>query len=294
MTGSADPSRITRARVLLCAVCLLATLGCSTIRERIHLNKGVRLYKAQKYEAAIDEFQKILAFDGASWHANYMISISYLALYHPGSTHPKDVEYAEKAAASFKKLLAMDSPDAGTRDKVRAFYVNLLIGADKLDEAVAFFDELLAKEPNNLEYLSQAAQLYAKKGDADKALEYYQKRADADSANKEAWYTIGVVCWERSYRGSQVISNEERQKVIQRGFAAMEKALAIDPEYVPALSYVNLLYREQAKALVEVGDTQGAGNALLKADEYQKKSLAIMNRNRQSGGAAAAPAKAGA
>jgi len=277
------------------ALCLAAlvslSVGCSAIQERLHLSKGTKLYKAQKYEDAIGEFQKILEYRRDSWHANYMISVSYLALYHPGSLHEKDLEYADKAVASFERLLTLAAPDEATASKVRRFYVNLLMQADKLDKAIAFFEELLRKDENNPEFLSEIAQLYAKKNDFPKAAEYYQKRADADPTNKDAWYTIGVICWERSYRQGALISNAERAEVIQKGLAAMNKSLAIDPEYTSALAYTNLLFREQAKVLLEAGDAQAAGNALLKADEYQKKTLAIM---RSKAAAGATPAKTGA
>jgi len=283
-------------RKILALVCLAAFVavapGCSTIQERVHLSKGTKLYKAQKYEEAIGEFQQILKFKPDSWYANYMISVSYLALYHPGSTHEKDLEFAGKAVASFQKLLALPAPDAATLGKVRRFYINLLMQSDRLDQAIAFYEDLVRKEPNNLEYLAEIAQLYAKKNDFPKAMEYYQKRADADPTNKDAWYTIGVICWERSYRQGALISHAERERTIQDGLAAMDKSLAIDPEYTSALAYTNLLFREQAKVLLESGDTQGAGNALLKADEYQKKALAIMRR--RTGAASAPPAKTGA
>ncbi len=279
-----------RIALAVLGLLLVASLGCSTVGERVHLSKGTKLYKAQKYEDAIQEFQKIFDFKKDSWHANYMIAISYLALYHPGSQHPKDLEYADKAVAAFERLMQLPAPDDATRDKVRSFYVNLLMQSDKLDKAIGFYEGLLQKEPNNLDFLATTAQLYAKKGDFAKAIEYYEKRADTDPTNKDAWYTIGVACWERSYKGGLTVSNAERSELVRKGLAAIDKALGIDPEYTSALAYANLLYREQAKVLLETGDAQAAGNAILKADEYQKKALAIINKNR----GAPAPPKAGA
>lgn len=286
-------ARPEKSLVALCLVALIAaTAGCSTIRERVHLSRGTKLYKAQKYEGAIGEFRKILEFKRDSWHGNYMISVSYLALYHPGSVHEKDLEYADLAVASFEKLLALPAPDEATKSKVRRFYVNLLMQAEKLDKAIAFFEDLLRGDENNPELLAEIAQIYAKKNDFPKAAEYYQKRADADPTNKDAWYTIGVICWERSYKQGALISNAERSEVIQKGLAAMSKALTLDAEHTSALSYTNLLYREQAKTLLEVGDAQAAGGALLKADEYQKKAMAILRSKAATG--AAPHAKAGA
>jgi hypothetical protein len=43
---------------------------------------------------------------------------------------------------------------------------------------------------------------------------------------------------------------------------------------------MNLLWREKGKVLVDLNQVAEAGQAILKADEYQKKALAIMNRKR--------------
>jgi tetratricopeptide (TPR) repeat protein len=266
--------------------------GCSSLRERLALSAGNKLYKSQKYEEAIQEYQKILASSPDHWDGNYMIAVSYLALYHPGSTHDKDLEYANKAVAAFEKLMSLKMPDTATRDKVRGYYVGLLQQSDQMDKAAAFYDQLMAEDPNNLDLLAQAAQLAGKRGDFDKALELYQKRADIDPVNKEGWYTLGVLCWERSYKGGTLVSNQEREQIVTRGIASLGKALAIDPEYMSALAYTNLLYREKAKVLVENDDLAGAQAAIGKADEYQKMALAILNKNR--GAAAQAPPKPGA
>lgn len=280
-------------RVALSAVCLvlLVATGCSSLQERLALSAGNRLYKSQKYEEAVREYEKILKVNPDDWDGNYMVAVSYLALYHPGSTHAKDLEFAAKAVEAFERVLQLKAPDDATRDKVRGYYVGLLQQSDQMDKAAAYYDQLIAEDPNSLDLLAQAAQLAGKRGDFAKALELYQKRADIDPTNKEGWYTLGVLCWERSYKGGTLVSNEERDQIVQRGVEALGKALAIDPEYMSALAYTNLLYREKAKVLLEAGDLPGAQAAVSQADQYQQKALAILNRNR--GAAAPSPPKAG-
>src|ERR1043166_8940191 len=99
---------MSRRAVSVLSLALLLTLavvssGCTSIRTRVWMNAGNKYYKAQKYEQAIGEYQKIVAVDPGNWPANYQIAMSYLALYHPGSTHPKDLEYADKSTAEFEK-----------------------------------------------------------------------------------------------------------------------------------------------------------------------------------------------
>ena len=274
--------------VLAIGLSLSVAAGCSTIRTRMLMNDGNKLFKAQKYELALEKYQKILAIDPMSWPANYQIAMSYIALYHPGSTLKIDAEYADKGSAAFEKLLNMKAPDMDTAEKVRNYYIALLRSSGKDEKAIAYFQGLIKNDPKNTTLLSQLAEIFAKKGDFPNALLYYEKRAEADPGNKEAWYTIGVVCWERSYRMNKVISEQERVDAVDKGFKSLEKATAIDPEYTEALAYVGLLWREKASILAGQMKNEEAGEALSKADETMKKRLDILNKQRQAAAAAAA------
>src|SRR5712691_3239992 len=176
---------------------LVLVAGCTTVRTRIWMNEGNKLYNAKKFEEAIEEYKKIVGIDPGNWSANYQVAMSYLAMYHPGSTHPKDVEYADKSAVAFEKLLTLQAPDTQTAGTVRNYYVALLRSAEKTDKVIAYYNSLLKKEPKSPTLISQLAEIYAKKGDFQNAMKYYKMRTDIEPSNKEAWYTIGVVCWYR-------------------------------------------------------------------------------------------------
>ena len=249
--------------------------GCVKLREQGYMKKAAELYNAQKYEEAIAQYDQVIKLDAKHWEANYRRATAYLALYHPGSEHPKDKEYAEKGLAAFEQTLACTPPDAETLEKTEKFYLSFLDSTGDKDKATAYLEKSLASRPNDLALVNQIATMYMKKGDFTKALDYFEKRANMDPSNKEAWYTLGVNCWARSYHGGLAVSQEEREQVVDKGIQALEKALAIDPNYFDALSYINLIYREKAKALATVGKNAEAGQAIAKADEYQKRAIDI-------------------
>jgi tetratricopeptide (TPR) repeat protein len=255
--------------------------GCKNFQERALLKKGNHLYTAQKYEEAIQEYAKLLEIEPTSWDGNYLTAVSYLALYHPGSEHPKDKEYAVKGIEAFEHTLALTPPSPEVREKTERYYLSFLDSTGDKDKAIAYLEKQLAGRPSDLALINQIATLYQKKGDFTKALEYFKKRADMDPGNKEAWYTLGVNCWARSYHGKESVSQEEREQVVDQGIVALDKALAIDPNYFEALSYINLIYREKAKALAAIGKNAEAGQAYAKADEYQKQAIEI--RKAQAG-----------
>src|SRR5262245_53565806 len=268
---------------------LIATAtACDAIDRQVALKKATQLYKEQKYEEAIVEYQKILATHPSDWEANYRIAVSYLALYHPGSQHEKDLRYSTEGIKAFEKLLTLTPPDEDARAKTRGYYLGLLDAAQKPDKAVAFLEAELAKKPDDSGLINQIADLYQKAGDFPNSLKYFQKAADLNSGKKEAWYTLGVACWSRSYHGGMMVAQDEREQVVATGLAAFDKAVSIDPEYFDALWYINLTYREKAKADAAVGRSQEASDDILKAEEYMKRALEIKKKQQ-----AAATAKVG-
>jgi tetratricopeptide (TPR) repeat protein len=266
-----------------------SSVSCKTVRTRVWMNEGNKLYRAQKYDEAVEFYKKIVAIDPQHWTANYLIAMSYTALYHPGSEHEKDKEYADKATQTFEKLMTMHAPDKDTEERVRNYYVALLLAASKTDKVKAYYEGLLAKDPRNTTLMGQLAEIYAKAGDFDNSLKYYQKRAEIDPKNKEYWYTIGVLCWDRVHNQRSTMSEEENLKTIDTGVGALEKAINLDKEYFDGFVYINLIYREKALVLSSASKAIEAGEAFDKAEEY-KKVAEELGKKRM----AAAAAKKGA
>ena len=260
-----------RLAAVALGILILTSVGsCTTIRTRVWMNEGNKLYKAQRYDEALVFYKKIVAIDPGNWTANYLIAMSNTALYHPGSEHAKDKEYVDEATKAFEKLMTMQAPNKDTEDVVRKYYVGILMSANKTDKVRAYYEGLLAKDPRNVTLMGQLAQIYAKAGDFDNSLKYYQKQAEIEPNNKEYWYTIGVLCWDRVHNFRSTLSEEDNLKTIDTGAAALEKAIALDKQYFDAFVYINLIYREKQLVLSSAGKPIEAGEAFDKAEEYKK------------------------
>ena len=263
--------KTSRRRMALTVAVLVLTSSCN-LGETVHLKRGAEFMNAQKYEQAIEEYKKLLAINPNSWEGNYRTATAYLALYHPNSEHPKDKEYAEKGIAAFEATLKLKAPSDEAKEKTEKYYLGFLDSTGDKDKAIAYLEGQLKERPNDLALINQIATLYQRKGDFENSLNYFEKRATMEPNKKEAWYTLGVNCWARSYHGGVAVSQEERERVVERGIAALDKALSLDPNYFDALSYINLTYREKAKALAAVGKIEEANQAYQKAEEYKKKA----------------------
>lgn len=259
--------------LVLVAGVLVAAGGCDAVRTRMQLNKGNKYYTSQRFDDAIREYKKILDFDPDNYMASYLIAMSNLAMYHPGSTHPKDKEYSEESMKAFEKLLTLTAPSQEYSDRVKKYYLSLLSAAGREDKAVVYLEGEIKKDPKNPAFLSELAQHYANLGDFEKTLATFEEAARLDPNNKTRWYTVGVVCWERSYKGGATVPEPDRQNLIEKGQKALDKALAIDPDYFEALSYKNLLYREQQKVYERANRLEEAQAEFQKAEATLRRAM---------------------
>jgi tetratricopeptide (TPR) repeat protein len=247
------------------------------------MNEGVSHFKSTEYEKAIQSFRKAIRIRPKHAEAHLDLGLTYMELYEPGSTHPKDVEYAEGAIQAFKNYIRL-AEDSG---KARDYLINICKVSMRMDEAIEFFIEDFNKDPDNLDQVRTMAALYRMAGDMEKAIEFYEKAADLDPGNAEAYYSIGVAAWGRSYN-SMGLDYESRMALIDKGLAAMERAKQIRADYFEAISYESLLYREKAKYDISPASMaqwrQKADALLTQAMELRNAAMAAQAKEAASEG----------
>jgi tetratricopeptide (TPR) repeat protein len=266
------------ASVLFVLALSFCFISCNQFQAKMEVKTGNDLYKARKYEEAIQHYKTALQKDPDLSTVYLNLGLSYMALYVPGSTHPKDLDYVEKAIASFKEYQKENPDDT----KVNEYLINMYLNADRKQDAIQYFEEQLARDNTNTAFMQKLAFLYAQSGKFDEALKWYQRRATVEPNNAEAYYIIGVICWEKSYKFAD-LTPEDRDRIIKSGTAALEKAIKINPKYADAYLYMNLMYREKAKQIsidpnAVPEDKIDEYNALLdKAKEFQQKAIELRN-----------------
>ena len=104
-----------------------------------------------------------------------------------------------------------------------------------------------------------------------------RQRAQIEPNNPEAHYTIATYYWDNAFRNFRLTEAEKKDN-IEKGIAASTRAIELNPNYMEALTYKNLLLRlkgnldqDRAKraALYKEADTLRN-----KAIELQKKKTA--------------------
>jgi Tfp pilus assembly protein PilF len=255
----------------LTAVAVLGS-GCNKLQSRDNLNKGVNAFKSGQYSGAADDFKKAIDLDPDFPVARLYLATAYMQQYVPGSDTPENKRNADAALEQFQKVI--DDPKSSPENR------------------------LLATQ--------SLASLYFNLKDFPKAEEWNKKIIAADPNNKEAYYVLGVIAWtnfvapDREARASMTMTPEAPGPLkdpkskkdpntkadlkakywdsLTAGIEDEKKALAIDPEYENAMSYMNLLvrYRGDLQDTKEqyIADSKEADNWMQKALETTKKKAA--------------------
>ena len=237
---------------------LLATTGCSKLRARDQLNKGVQSYKNAKYEEAINHFQQAVSLDPTLLNARLYLATAFAQQYIPG----------------------VDAED------------NNRMGQNAIDQ----YEAVLERDPKNINSVKGIAYLYLQMKKFEDAKTYYHKAITLDPNDPEPYYSVAVIDWTQSYqprmeerakaglkpdewimkdKSNKKVCEDLREKnsaVIEDGIAELEKALQLRPDYDDAMAYLNLLYRERAD--LQCDDPAAHAADLKTADEWVDKTMA--------------------
>lgn len=239
------------------------------------IRKGNAYFKEQLYEDALKQYEAAMKLDPSEIRIKKFVAMANMAVYNPGSQHPKDLKALETSIKYFKEYLAVKPEDQGAAK----FLVTTYMNSRRYDDAIDYFKGWLKTHGDDKQAVQTIAMLYARKGDFEQSMDWQHNLAKLDPTNAEVFYTIGVTCWDKSYNTPMdQMDGEARKALIDKGMAALEKANSLRADYFESMLYVNLLYREYAKL---ENDPAKKEELLALAMEWQKKALAARDRVKQ-------------
>lgn len=164
---------------------------------------------------AITNYEKALAIDPSLSSLYLPVALAYV---EAGNAVKADI-YLTKAEAA-----GADGSDAKLARGV------LLYKQDKNTEALAYFEQILAAEPQNGAASYQRAVIFEKLGQTDKAINAYRKTTQIDPSYSQAWFDLGVIYYNKGdYTNS---------------LKAYEQMLRIDPNSASAHANIASVYRQ--------------------------------------------------
>ncbi len=273
--------RKTHVAAFLCvALATLPLSGCNKVRARAEMKKGNRYYKDEAYKDALVQFQRSLSLDPSLAPAWRSVGLTAMALYRPGNESPENIRYAETALNAFKNYLEANPHDAKTEDYLVTTWINL----GRFDDAIKYLKQQRSEHPENTKLTSGVITVMIKAGRYQDALDFANTYARNDAS---MFYLIGTNAWSKSYN-DPTTAYDERVKVVDVGLQAVQRACDLRADYMEAMVYFNLLYREKAKLDLEP-KKKDYWTSL--ADEWRNKAMALRERQKAASAPPAAATK---
>ena len=114
---------------------------------------------------------------------------------------------------------------------------------DAIADAETTFEAALGATRSR-DVLMSMAGFYNRQGQFDKTMAALEDAAARDANDPAGYQLVAVYYWEKAQK-DQRITPEQKATYIQSGIAASDRALALNPDYIDALTYKNILLRMQ-------------------------------------------------
>jgi tetratricopeptide (TPR) repeat protein len=248
----------------------LGVSGCSKLKARDLLNKGVGAYKNAQYDTAIEDFKEAKDLDPTLMNARLYLATAYASQYIPGAPSEQNVRLGTQAVNEFKEVLSIDPNNLSAIDG---------IGSILFQMAGTPYDPKKFEESKS----------------------YHQKHIDLKPNDPEPYYWIGVIDWTLAFRANGELragyNREHLNKqvrdtdplppslraeyavkygsLVEEGITNLRKSIEVKPDYDDAMAYLNLLYRRKADMVESAEERAGL---LKQADDLVDKVKEIKQK----------------
>jgi tetratricopeptide (TPR) repeat protein len=265
-------SHSTAARVLglvAAVVTLFGAAGCSKLRARDLLNKGVASFKNGQYDTSIEDFKQAKDLDPTLLNARLYLATAYATEYIPGAPSDDNVRVGQQAVNEFQDVLSVDPKNLSALDGIGSILYNMAgtpFDPDKYNESK----------------------------------KYHLKHIELSPSDPEPYYWLGVIDWTLAYRGNaearQAYNLQSQKKqikeadplpdkvreqftqqysqLIDEGLMMLQKATELRPDYADAVAYQSLLLRQKA----DMSDNATRASIEKQADDLLDKVKEIKQR----------------
>ena len=252
--------------------------------------------------------------------AYFYIANSYDNLYRPGSQDPENLKNLDEAIRHYE--LAVEKIPEPSLRLLSMQYLVSAFGPDKANDPARsdpVLRAMILDDPENPDNYYRLAQLYEeaglfedaesiyqavqsfrtddpivylqiagfynRAGEFDLTIDALEQRAQIEPDNPEAFYTISTFYWEKAFRDFRITQDQKREYIVS-GLNASDRALVLNPRYVDALVYKNILLRMQAN---ETEDFDVREELIAEADELQAMAEALQKEQREGTAQADSP-----
>lgn len=250
----------------LLLVAAAAAGGCTKLRARDQLNKGVANFRDGHYDAAIENFKQSKELDPDLLNARVYLATAYAAQYIPGAPSDENVRVGEQAVSEFQDVLTHDANNISALDGLGSILYQM------------------AGTPFQPERYEESKK-------------YHQKHIALNPNDAEPYYWVGVINWTLARRANDELRQsynlenpkkqikdpdplpdklraqftEQQGAMVDEAMNMLDKAVQVRPDYADAIAYKSLVLRMKA----DMSDATTRASLEKEADDLLDKVKAI-------------------
>jgi tetratricopeptide (TPR) repeat protein len=247
-------ARIAGSAALL--LVLANTIGCTKLRARDQLVKGVQAFKAGQYERAVNHFQESIKLDPNYDTAKLDLAAAYAFMVVPNLDTPENMKVAQKAIDGFNEVLAKNPDDLGALRQIASIHFNI----KQYDQTKADEQKVISLDPKDAEAHDMIAVI------------------DFTRAIKNEGLVFGPAGITDDGNGTPKKSKDVCSKLaelnaplVDEALTHLKQAVDINPNYSDAMDYLNLTYRR--KANIECGNDDARKADIAQADAWTQRAM---------------------
>lgn len=236
-------SRIASQVLSLAVLLILVTgvSGCSKLRARDLLNKGVAAFKNAQFDTAVEDFKQAKELDPDLLNARLYLATAYASQYIPGAPSEENMRHGNEAIAEYREVLEKDANNLSAIDGLASILYQMAgqpFDPKKFEESKKFHQMHIALKPLD-------PQPYYSVGVIDWALAY-RGNTEARAEYNRAHVTKQVKDTDALPPDVRTAYTAKYGTLVDEGISSLQQAVKLKPDYDDAMTYLNLLYRRKA------------------------------------------------
>ena len=189
----------------------------------------------QYIQKAIENYQKSAERNtDPKWKKS---SLEYLA-----SAYVDKLQDPGKAEPVYQQIIQLEPGEPGNYLALSKLYED----AGRYEEAEAQLQKAKDAKPNDPAVYVALAAFYNRQGEFEKTIAALEQAANMNPKNPEGWHLIATYYWDKANKDFRLTDAVKRDYIL-KGLAMEDKALALNPNYLEAMTYKNILLRLQAR-----------------------------------------------
>ncbi len=272
---------VTAIGVMFVVALAMLSSGCNYLNKVVakdKLNQGAILYNQGRFKEAQQFFRDALSWDDKNPVGNLFLGATLVKDYK-AAAGPEKEKLANDALRTYERALELVGNNCKNRDNAISYIASIHQDLEKMEQ---WREWILKRAEGECATKDIQATTYYTVGVNYWDCSFQQTKRYADKAAKDPFHYRNM-----DYSPEALGDKQKAESCAVKGLEYVEKALAIDPEYVDAMFYKSLLYRQQQMLIKDEAKRKDLDDKAKKISDQasalqQKKEAAAKSKEEQS------------